>query len=90
VDRTSDDERIVATLLRKGFVEQVPDGTDQRQKLLRLTAAGNKLWGKLPDLTHIRKAAFDGIDAADIAIAIRVLQTATERLEELSQNGADV
>ncbi len=81
---------IVATLLRKGLVEQVPDLTDQRRKLLRLTAAGKKLWGKLPDLTYIRKAAFDGIDVADIAIAIKVLQTATERLENLSQNGADV
>lgn len=81
---------IVATLLRKGLVDQVPDRTDQRQKLLRLTVAGTKLWGELPDLTFIRKAAFDGIDAADVATTIRVLQTATERLENLLQKGADV
>lgn len=81
---------IVATLLRKGLVDQVPDRTDQRQKRLQLTAAGEKLWGQLPDLTYIRKAAFDGIDAAAIATTIKVLQTATERLEDLSQKGADL
>jgi len=81
---------IVATLLRKGLVDQVPDRTDQRQKLLQLTAGGTKLWGELPDLTFIREAAFDGIDAADIATAIRVLQTATGRLENLLQRAAGV
>ncbi|WP_205749034.1 MarR family winged helix-turn-helix transcriptional regulator [Frigidibacter oleivorans] len=78
---------IVATLLRKGLVEQETDQADQRQKLLRLTAAGAKLWGELPDLTFIRAAAFDGIDDARIATAIEVLQTATQRLETLLQKG---
>lgn len=78
---------IVATLVRKGLVEQEPDRVDQRQKLLRITAAGAKLWGELPDLSFIRSAAFDGIDDADIEIAVRVLQTATERLENLLQKG---
>lgn len=81
---------IAATLLRKGLVDQVPDQTDQRQKRLRLTAAGTKLWSELPDLTYIRKVAFDGIDAADIATTIRVLQTATARLENLLQKGDEV
>lgn len=81
---------LVATLLRKGLVKQVPDQTDQRQKLLRLTAAGTKLWRELPDLTFIHRAAFDGIDAADIATTIRVLQTATERLENLLHKGDGV
>lgn len=80
---------IVATLVRKGLVEQEPDRLDQRQKLLRMTAAGAKLWGELPDLTFIRSVAFDGIDAADVAIAVRVLQTATERLEKLLPKGTD-
>lgn len=79
---------IVATLLRKGYVAQVPAPTDQRQKLLRLTPAGTKLWGELPDLTFIRKAAFGGIDDAHIATAIHVLQTATSRLEDLLKKGA--
>ncbi|KKX25045.1 winged helix DNA-binding protein [Rhizobiaceae bacterium LC148] len=78
---------IVATLVRKGLVEQEPDRIDQRQKLLRITATGAKLWGELPDLSFIRSAAFDGIDDADIAAALRVLQTATERLEKLLQKG---
>ncbi|MBY3211727.1 MarR family transcriptional regulator [Rhizobium laguerreae] len=78
---------IVATLVRKGLVEQEPDRVDQRQKLLRITATGAKLWGELPDLSFIRSVAFDGIDEADIAVAVRVLQTATERLENLLQKG---
>lgn len=78
---------IVATLVRKGLVEQEPDRVDQRQKLLRITAAGAKLWGELPDLSFIRSVAFDGIDDADIAIAVRVLQIATDRLENLLQRG---
>ena len=79
---------IVATLVRKGLVEQESDRTDQRQKRLRTTAAGMTLWGELPDLSFIRSVAFDGIDDADIAIAVRVLQTATLRLESLLQKGA--
>lgn len=78
---------IVATLVRKGLVEQEPDRVDQRQKILRITAAGAKLWGELPDLFFIRSAAFDGIDDADLATAVRVLQTATERLENFLQKG---
>jgi DNA-binding MarR family transcriptional regulator len=80
---------VVGTLVRKGLVEQVPDRVDQRQKLLRLTAAGSKLWGDLPDLTLIHKAAFDGIDDAAIAIAVSVLQIATGRLDHLSSKGTD-
>lgn len=78
---------IVATLVRKGFVEQEPDRVDQRQKRLRMTAAGAKLWGELPDFSFIRSVAFDGIDAAEIATAVKVLQTATERLETLLEKG---
>jgi DNA-binding MarR family transcriptional regulator len=81
---------IVATLVRKGLVEQEADPGDQRQKLLRLTPAGAELWKNLPDLTFIRSEAFDGLDADEVAIAVRVLQTATERLERLFQKGADV
>lgn len=80
---------IVGSLVRKALVEQVPDPVDQRQKLLRMTAAGTRLWSDLPDLSFIRKAAFDGIDAQAIATAVRVLQIATERLENLSPNGVE-
>ena len=76
---------IVATLMRKGLVEQETHPADQRQKLLSLTAAGAKLWGELPDLSFIRSMAFDGIEDADIATTINVLQTATQRLETFLQ-----
>jgi MarR family transcriptional regulator, lower aerobic nicotinate degradation pathway regulator len=76
---------VIGALVRKGLIEQVPDRVDQRQKLLRMTPAGAKLWDELPDLAFINKVAFDGVDAADIAAAVRVLQTATERLENLSR-----
>ncbi|TBU71824.1 MarR family transcriptional regulator [Pseudomonas daroniae] len=80
---------VVGALVRKGWVEQVPDCIDRRQKRLRMTAAGKKLWAELPDLTFIRTAAFEGIDQAEIATAIKVLQTATGRLDELLRKGTD-
>jgi len=82
---------VVGAMVRKGLVEQVPDRADQRQKQLRLTKAGTKLWHSLPDLTDvIHAAAFEGIDAGDLAVAARVLRIATERLDKLSPKKADV
>ena len=77
---------IIGALVRKGLVEQVPDRVDQRQKLLRMTAAGAKLWKKLPDLAVIHDVAFKGVDDAAVAKAIQVLQAATERLENFTRN----
>jgi DNA-binding MarR family transcriptional regulator len=72
---------IVATLVRKGLVDQVPGPADQRQRVLRLTGAGVRLWEELPDpLAVIRAIAFDGADAAELATARQVLQTATQQL----------
>jgi len=76
---------IVAVLVRKGLVEQVPDNADQRQKLLRMTPAGVKLWAGLPDLAVINTTAFDGLDEGAIAAATEVLKTATERLEQMME-----
>jgi DNA-binding MarR family transcriptional regulator len=74
---------IAATLVRKGLVDQMPDSRDQRQRVLRITDAGMKLWEELPDpLALIREIAFDGADAAELATARRVLQTATRRLHD--------
>ncbi len=92
--RTLDIERatlsgIVATLVRKGLASQVPDQVDQRQRLLQLTGSGKKLWDELPDLSFIHKVTFDGIDAAEVAIAISVLRTPTERLDNFSQKGTE-
>ena len=76
---------IVATLVRKGLVEQVADAEDQRQRMLRITASGRKLWKALPDpVSLIVSIAFDGVDQGDLATARRVLQAATERLNQHS------
>lgn len=73
---------IVAALVRKGWVEQVPDKADLRRKLLHVTPEGRALWNRLPDLAAVINAeAFDGIDDADMEVAVRVLRTATERLD---------
>ena len=73
---------IVATLVRKGLIDQMP-GEDQRQRVLRITDAGRKVWAELPDLlTVIRDVAFDGADPGELAIAFRVLQSATQRLND--------
>lgn len=74
---------IIATLVRKDLVEQKSSGKDQRQRLLTLTTAGEALWRKLPDLSFIHEAAFGGVDEAELAATIRVLQSATERLQNL-------
>ncbi|GAA2547247.1 MarR family winged helix-turn-helix transcriptional regulator [Mycolicibacterium diernhoferi] len=73
---------VVIALVRKQLVEQIPDSVDQRQKMLRITDVGEALWRDLPDLTQIHAVAFDGIGDEDIETAIRVLRTATERLEQ--------
>lgn len=78
---------ILGALVRKGLIEQVPDPVDQRQKRLQLTEAGSKLWDELPDLAFIRERAFGEIDPAELAIAIKVLRTATERLDDLLSKG---
>jgi MarR family transcriptional regulator, lower aerobic nicotinate degradation pathway regulator len=80
---------VVTSLVRKGLVEQVADHTDQRQKRLRLTDAGMTLWNELPDLSFIHTAAFEGIDDAELAIAVKVLRTATERLDHLAGKGTN-
>ena len=79
---------IVTTLVRKGLVDQTPDPMDQRQRSLRITDSGTKLWKDLPDPTgFIVALAFDGIDPAELEIARRVLQIATSRLNEHLSGG---
>ena len=74
---------VIATLVRKGLVEQVPDEGDQRQRLLHLTASGKKLWKELPDpATLILSVAFDGFRPSELDTARRVLRSATERLNQ--------
>jgi DNA-binding MarR family transcriptional regulator len=74
---------VVATLVRKGLIDQVAGSEDQRQRLLRITPAGTALWNKLPDpVAEIRTIAFGDEDPAELATAIRVLQAATRRLTD--------
>ena len=74
---------IVTTLVRKGLIAQLPGSEDQRQRVLQLTEAGMKRWKELPDpLARIRAIAFDGADAEELAIAVRVLQAATQQLND--------
>ena len=74
---------VVATLVRKGLIEQMPDAEDQRQRRLCITASGKKLWKQLPDpVALILSVAFDGVSEAELATARRVLQAATERLNQ--------
>lgn len=78
---------VVGALVRKELIEQVPADDDMRQKLLRITPAGRALWRDLPDLGQIHAMAFDGIDPDDLEIAVRVLRTATARLERYRKEG---
>jgi DNA-binding MarR family transcriptional regulator len=79
---------IVTTLVRKGLVDQTPDSEDQRQRMLRITRLGTKLWRELPDpIELITAVAFDGADPTELAIARRVLRTATQRLNEHISGG---
>ncbi len=72
---------VVSVLVRKGFIEQTPATTDQRQRLLTITSAGLDLWQALPDpIDLILKVSFDGAEEAELAIVERVLRIATERL----------
>jgi DNA-binding MarR family transcriptional regulator len=74
---------VVATLVRKGLVAQMSSSEDQRQRVLQITDAGMKLWAELPDpLAVIRAISFEGADPAETATALRVLQTATQRLND--------
>jgi DNA-binding MarR family transcriptional regulator len=79
---------IVTTLVRKGLVSQTTDADDQRQRMLRLTRAGSKLWDALPDpAEQILQVAFRGADAGEMEIARKVLETATKQLNEHDWEG---
>ncbi len=82
---------IVAALVRKRLVSQIPDTEDQRQRMLRITRAGTKLWEALPNpIEHILEVAFKGADPTEMEIARRVLQAATKRLNDHNWEGEEV
>jgi DNA-binding MarR family transcriptional regulator len=79
---------VVATLVRKGLVDQTTSPEDQRQRVLQLTDAGLKLWDELPDpLAAIRAISFEGANATEMATAISVLRSATQRLNSRMADG---
>lgn len=72
---------VVSALVRKGFVEQTEDPVDLRQRVLKITRSGLKVWRSLPDpIDLILKVAFDGVAEAELKTVVRVLQAATQRL----------
>ncbi|MFG1495104.1 MarR family transcriptional regulator [Saccharospirillum sp. HFRX-1] len=73
---------IVSALVRKGFIDQSPDPSNKRQRVLSLTEQGRQLWERLPNpIVVMRDIAFDGVDEQTLDLIAEVLQTATERLE---------
>jgi len=82
---------VVTTLVSKGLVAQAPDSKDQRQRILRITRSGSKLWEALPNpIERILKVAFNGADPGEMEIARKVLQVATKRLNEHDWEGEQV
>jgi DNA-binding MarR family transcriptional regulator len=76
---------IVATLVRKDLVAQEAGLSDQRQRILSLTASGASLWAELPDPIEVVLAvAFEGASPKDLATTLKVLREATLRLSQLA------
>jgi MarR family transcriptional regulator, lower aerobic nicotinate degradation pathway regulator len=74
---------VVATLVRKGLINQVEGEGDRRQRMLELTPAGARLWARLPDpFAEIRAVSFGATSDEDKATVMRVLQEATGRLAD--------
>jgi len=80
---------VVASLVRKGLVEQLPDDNDGRVRLVRLTDLGRQRWAAVADpIEPISRIAFSGIDPGDLDTAVRVLRTATRQLEVHTSKGS--
>jgi DNA-binding MarR family transcriptional regulator len=72
---------VVATLVRKELADQTPSSVDLRQRVLRITNEGIEVWKELPDpLAVIRAISFEDADPVEVATALRVLESATQRL----------
>lgn len=79
---------VVTALLSKGLIAQAPSEDDQRQRILRITRAGSKLWHALPNPVElILEVALKGEDPAEMEIACKVLKAATKRIDEHDWEG---
>lgn len=64
-------------------IKAKPDPADQRQRVLVISKAGTKLWRDLPDVIGvILKTAFHDADKAELETTRRVLQKATQQLND--------
>ena len=79
----------VGALVRKGLVDQSTDPSDLRQRILTITPAGLSLWKDLPDpIEMILAISFAGFDESELATVVRVLRTATQRLNDNLPEGS--
>lgn len=74
---------LVAALVRKGWLKQVPSLEDRRTKNVALTASGKTHFRAVPNpIFQARKKAFAGLDATDLEHARRVIEQAVRNLEK--------
>lgn len=67
---------------RAGLAERRPDPTDGRAKTIHLTEAGRALAARAEDRSaEIRVALFAGIDQAELAAAMKVLERLQQALD---------
>jgi DNA-binding MarR family transcriptional regulator len=79
---------VVAALVRKGHIDQLPTPDDQRQRILQLTESGSALWVSLPDpIALIRDVAFSDADTQAVDAARDVMRAATARLIDYQTQG---
>lgn len=82
--------RATQSLVAKGLINQRPDPTDGRSRLLRLTRKGVATHAKfVPLARRLEAELFQGLSRAEIAALGRVLTKITTRLETTGETGAD-
>lgn len=70
-------------LEREGLVERLPSSSDRRVKLVRLTAAGHKVYEEVKREAGAMRASMLGdIDPAALEAATRLLETVRQRIED--------
>lgn len=65
------------------LLERVPDPEDRRSNRIGLTAQGQELVGRIEaKLDALRLSLLDGVDEADVAAAVRLLDLLSRRIME--------
>lgn len=74
---------LIAALVQKGWLVQVPSPDDRRTKILALTKTGENHFRSVPNPILLgRKKAMAGIDAKEIERARKVIEQAVHNLEK--------